>query len=91
MKNIAPRGEYAELSLPHPILGTPIAVAASTIRLEPEKYLVLVDDLCNLAFLCPHQAPRILELAQAIGAREVITYIGWMREADRARRMKEAA
>jgi|SRR5579863_7740038 len=81
--SIPHRGEVALLSVTHPILGTDLEVGAHTIRIGPEQYLGLVDDLCNIAFLSPRLATRIHSLALDLGVPEVAQYVNWLREADR--------
>ena len=81
-RNLARRGEYAVLSVTHPLLGIPMEVGAHSTRLSPEQYAVLVDELCQLAFLCPHQSPRIRAIADELDIPEIKQYLGWMREAD---------
>lgn len=84
MKNIVRRGEYALLTVTHPLLGTDLEIGASTIRLAPEQYLALTDLLCRLAFLIPpHLVEEIATVAGEIDLREVKQYIEWLREADR--------
>lgn len=85
------RGDSALLTAVHPILGTELDIAATTIRLGPEQYLALVDALCNLVFLSPHLAGQILELAAELKLPEVTAYVGWMLEADKNKSWKEAA
>jgi hypothetical protein len=76
-------GEVAVLSVAHPILGTELEIGAHTIRIGPEQYLALADELCQIAFLAPHLAARIQRLSRHLGVPEVSQYIVWMHEADR--------
>lgn len=85
MTQIIRRGDRALLTVVHPILGTDLDIAATTLRLGPEQYLALVDFICNAVFLAPHLAGQVLELASELTLPEVTSYVGWMREADRSR------
>ena|ERR1700728_912270 len=76
------KNEVALLSVTHPILGTMLEVGAHSIRIGPEQYLGLVDDLCNIVFLAPHLASRVHSLARDLKVPEVAQYVAWMREAD---------
>jgi hypothetical protein len=78
------RGDVALLSVTHPVLGTEVEIGAHSIRIGPEQYLALVDELCQIAFLAPHLAARIQSLARDIGVREISQYVVWMAEADAA-------
>jgi hypothetical protein len=78
------RGEVAELSVTHPVLGTELLIGAHSIRIGPEQYLALVDELCQIAFLAPHLGAHVQSLAREIGVREVSQYVVWQAEADRA-------
>lgn len=75
--------QRAVLSVFHPMLGTELSIAAVTIRIGPEQYLSLVDNLANMAFLAPHLAERIRILAIDLKIPELENYVNWMREADR--------
>jgi hypothetical protein len=75
--------EVALLSVTHPILGTWLEVGQHCIRIGPEQYLALVDELCNIAFLAPHLASRVQTLARELKVPEVAQYVAWLREADR--------
>lgn len=78
------RGDVAVLSVTHPVLGTELAIGAHSIRLGPEQYLALTDELCQVAFLAPHLAHRIQALAREIGIPEISQYVVWQAERDRA-------
>src|ERR1700684_467123 len=78
------RGDVAILSVTHPMLGTELEIGAHSIRVGPEQYLALVDELCQIAFLAPHLAARIQSLARELGVREISQYVVWQAEADRA-------
>lgn len=82
-RSIKLRGQAAVLSVTHPILGIELEVGAHTIRIGPEQYLALVDELCNIAFLAPQFAFRIRALADELRVPEVAQYVRWMQEADR--------
>lgn len=88
-RSIPRLGEQALLSVTHPILGTELSVNAQTIRITPEQYFALVDELCSMAFCCPGFGPRVSALAQELGIREVVQYVAWMNEADKNRSWKE--
>src|ERR1700722_11693368 len=77
------RGDVAILSVTHPILGTELEIGAHSLRLDPEKYLLLTDELCQIAFLAPHLAHRIQALARELGIHEISRYVVWQAEADR--------
>lgn len=81
--------QRAVLSVLHPMLGTELSIAAVTIRIGPEQYLSLVDNLANIAFLAPHLAERIRILAVDLKIPELATYVNWMREADHDRNWKK--
>lgn len=78
------RGDVAILSVTHPMLGTELEIGAHSLRLSPEQYLALTDELCQIAFLVPHLAHRIQQMSRDLGLREVSQYIVWQAEADRA-------
>jgi hypothetical protein len=77
------RGDVAILSVTHPILGTALEIGAHSIRIAPEQYLALTDELCMIAFLAPHLAFRIQTLARELGIPEISQYVMWQAEADR--------
>jgi hypothetical protein len=91
MTQVIRRGDKALLTAVHPITGTELQITAVTIRLGPEKYLALVDALCNAVFLAPHLAQLILAVAAELPLPEVKNYVGWMREADKNKTHPEAA
>lgn len=66
--------EFFEMSVKHPLLDVPLALAGREISLSREQYCALVDELCSIIFCCPHLAQRILDLARELKLEEVLYY-----------------
>jgi hypothetical protein len=72
---------YLELSVEHPLAkGVAIAVKGRELTIAAEEYCEIADELCSLALICPHQAPRIMAIAHALDLQEVKQYMRWLDE-----------